>query len=296
MKHNIFIHLVIIVLSSVLFSSCEWIKTSDNPNQKSETNTNIDNDAINQVGLDTEHFQSKEVEVDNKTGSNLKEQKHNIKETNEARNNTWYFFIIVVISILSVIFALISILRITKLKDRLDRHRKDIDKLKNEISDLYITSQQQYSKLQNAVSSTEFKHLSTKVKTIENTVKNNTVNVNNSDLIRNTNVPKEEPKESSRKGYFGTAISGEGGNGYFKRLLDSREDARFEVTVVETSATFEPMAHLNAIKSSDAMDLAIEFEGVSKHDATSMSIRHKGKAQQMGDKWIIINKAVVTLS
>ncbi len=43
------------------------------------------------------------------------------------------------------------------------------------------------------------------------------------------------------------------------------------------------------------MDLAVEFEGVSKNEATDMSVHYKGLAQQIGDKWIIVKKAVITL-
>ena len=39
------------------------------------------------------------------------------------------------------------------------------------------------------------------------------------------------------------------------------------------------------------MDLAVEFEGVSKNEATDMSVHYKGLAQQIGDKWIIVKKS-----
>ena len=296
MKNNIFVHLFVCVLLSVFFCSCEEEKASDNalnaPNKEvaDTTNSNVNKDTIKQVEIKIENLHTQLFEVQ----SDFNKLKESVQE-DKARNK-WSVLIAWAISLISFIIAVVSLVKVSKLNSRLDRHRKEIEQLKGEISNLNFKPQQQVKSSQNSVSYSEFLNLANKVTNIEKSIKNNTASANNKDLIRSINVPKEDLKEISKNGYFGTAISGEGGSGYFRRLLDSNDDARFRAIVIGDSATYEPMVPLNAIKSSDAMDLAIEFEGVSKHDATSMSIKHKGKAQKMGDKWIIINKAVVTLN
>lgn len=103
------------------------------------------------------------------------------------------------------------------------------------------------------------------------------------------------PAPDIKTAYFGPAIGGAEGTGYFKKLLESKEDARFSARITDQRAEFIPVVPLNAIISSDAMDLAVEFEGVSKSEATDMVVLKKGMAQQMGEKWIIVQKAVITL-
>lgn len=292
MKNNTLVHLIIIVLLSVFFCSCEEKSASDNASNSSnqevvdKTNTNVNKDSIKQVEIKIENLKSQIEEVSKKSEDSLEELKNDLNETNVRY--TWCFLIAGAISVISSIIALISIIKISKLNDRLILHRNEIDQLKGEISNINFRPQQ-VNTSSKIVSCSDFSKLVKRVSTIENTI-------NNRDFNRSTNTYKEEPKEISINGYFGTTVCGEGGSGYFRRLLDSNDDARFRAIVIGDSATYEPMVPLNAIKSSDAMDLAIEFEGVSKHDATSMSIKHKGKAQKMGDKWIIINKAVVTLN
>lgn len=292
MKNNTLVHLIIIVLLSVFFCSCEEKSASDNASNSSnqevvdKTNINVNKDSIKQVEIKIENLKSQIEEVSKKSEDSLEKLKNDMNETNVRY--IWCFLIAGAISIISSIIALISIIKISKLNDRLIHHRNKIEQLKGEISNINFRPQQVNTSSKN-VSCSDFSKLVKRVATIENTI-------NNRDFNRSANTYKEEPKEISINGYFGTTVCGEGGSGYFRRLLDSNDDARFRAIVIGDSATYEPMVPLNAIKSSDAMDLAIEFEGVSKHDATSMSIKHKGKAQKMGDKWIIINKAVVTLN
>lgn len=300
MKNNILVHLIIIVLFSAIFCSCDENKTLDNTTNTSnqevvgETNTNVNKDSIKQVEIKIENIKSQIEEVSTKSELSLTELKNSIKE--DKSHNTWCVLIAWAISLFSFIIAIVSIVKVSKLNSRLNRHKNEIEQLKGEISNLNFRPQLQARPTSNTVSYSEFSTLAKRVTTIENKV-NNATTLNNRDFKTSTNSNEEDlVKDVSKPGFFGTAISGEGGNGYFRRILDSREEARFSVVVVGNTATYEPIVPLNAIKSSDAMDLAIEFEGVSKHDATSMSIKHKGKAQKMGDKWIIINKAVVTLN
>ena len=103
--------------------------------------------------------------------------------------------------------------------------------------------------------------------------------------------------QSVKIGYFGTVISGEGGTGYFKKMLEYKDgDARFLVKSSETTTEFEPIATLPMIKSSDYMELAIEFNGCSKSEAMNMTLDRPGIVEQLGDKWIVKQKALVTLT
>ena len=300
MKNNIFVHLFVIVLLSGFFCSCEEKSASDNASNTSnhevvdKTNSNVNKDSIKQVEIKIENLHTQLLEVSKKNESYFNELKESVQE--DKARNTWSVLIAWAISFISSIIAIVSLVKVSKLNSRLNRHRNDIEQLKRDISNINFRPQQQVRPSSKTVSVQEFSALANRVTKIENTLKNNTSNVSNRDFNRSTNIPKEEPKEISKNGYFGTAVCGEGGNGYFRKLLDSSEEARFRVNVMGDFATYEPLVPLNAIKSSDAMDLAIEFEGVSKHDATSMSIKLKGKAQKMGDKWIIINKAVIILN
>lgn len=293
MKNNIFIHLFLLL--SAFFCSCEENSASDNASDQevayNKISSNVNKDSIKQVEIKIENLKSQIEEVSTKSESSLTELKNSIEEVKS--NNTWRVIIAWAISLFSIIITVVSIVKVSKLNSRLNRHRNEIEQLKGEISNLNFRPQQQVRPTSNTVSYSEFSTLARRVTTIETKVNNATATLNNRDFKTPTNLNVED--FVSKPGFFGTAISGEGGKGYFRRLIDSRDEARFSVVVVDNTATYVPIVPLNAIKSSDAMDLAIEFEGVSKQDATSMSIKHKGKAQIMGDKWIIINKAVVTL-
>ena len=300
MKNNIFVHLTIIVLLSVFFCSCDEKNVSDNNDSNApyqdvinNNGTTINTDSIKQDEHKIENLYTQLLEASKKNDSDFNELKESLQE--DKARNTWCVLIAWAISFISSIIAVVSLVKVSKLNSRLNRHRNDIEQLKRDISNINFRPQQQVRPSSKTVSVQEFSALANRVTKIENTIMNNTSNVSNRDFNRSTNIPKEEPKEISKNGYFGTAVCGEGGNGYFRKLLDSSEEARFRVNVMGDFATYEPMVPLNAIKSSDAMDLAIEFEGATKNEATDMTVKYKGKAQKMGDKWIIINKVVVTL-
>lgn len=113
--------------------------------------------------------------------------------------------------------------------------------------------------------------------------------------IEPTKQPQTQNFSSSKMGYFKQVISGEGGNGYFKKLFDtSDEEVRFSAEIFGTEAKFQPM-HISSIKSFDQMDLAVECQGIVKSEAGTMSIIEPGRAKKDGERWIITAKAVVYL-
>lgn len=208
----------------------------------------------------------------------------------------------------SLVVAIFSIIKSVKCQVRLSRHREEIESLKDQISN-FKSSTTSYSGARRnnytgsasaTVSSNECSDLIRRISSLEGELQKilkslresqNTVNQQTSKQV----VEEVAQQNNIKSGYFGTAICGEGGSGYFKKLLDSREDARFSVQVIDARAEFTPIVQVGAITSIDAMDLAIEFDGVSKNEATDMSVKYNGVAQLISDKWIITHKAVITL-
>ena len=183
--------------------------------------------------------------------------------------------------------------------NRLSRHREEIESLRQLLNERRFepnvtgTKRTNYS-ASSSIPNNEISDLSRKIQHLENEL----LKIQKTTLVHGTPTPSTitPPIKPTRIGYFGTAISGENGTGYFKKVLESKDsDARFSAQIIDGSANFEPIASLSSIKSSDYMDLAVEFEGVSKNEATDMSVHYKGLAQQIGDKWIIVKKAVITL-
>ncbi len=114
--------------------------------------------------------------------------------------------------------------------------------------------------------------------------------------IANHSEPSMTAEPLQKKiGYFSTAINGENNKGYFKKLLNSSEDSRFDVYKIGQKVEFTPNVSVKQLTSIDAMDLAIDFEGVSKNEANNMSIKSNGEIEVKDDKWIIVKKIVVTL-
>ena len=228
-----------------------------------------------------------EVKMDNK------------KINDEKATNKWYILIGGGIGLLGLIVSIFAFGKTGKCNNRLSRHREEIESLRQLLNERRFepnvtgTKRTNYS-ASSSIPNNEISDLSRKIQHLENEL----LKIQKTTLVHGTPTPSTitPPIKPTRIGYFGTAISGENGTGYFKKVLESKDsDARFSAQIIDRSANFEPIASLSSIKSSDYMDLAVEFEGVSKNEATDMSVHYKGLAQQIGDKWIIVKKAVITL-
>lgn len=206
---------------------------------------------------------------------------------NDKSCNTWGFLIGYGLGVISFIMAVVAMIKVRKYKQRLDRHREDIDTLKSKCGEY-----------RHQDSNSDYSTLARKFQSLEE------------ELFRMKSMASADPVikppvsevpvtkiQSVKIGYFGTVISGEGGTGYFKKMLEYKDgDARFLVKSSETTTEFEPIATLPMIKSSDYMELAIEFNGCSKSEAMNMTLDRPGIVEQLGDKWIVKQKALVTLT
>ncbi len=305
MKLRNFIQSFLIVLLSISFLSCDEKKTVNNTNQQESgsvtpDNNNItqdNNDSIKKVEQKIDSLSTQLLELSSKSenvASVLKGVEAKIKKL-ETRNML-STLIACGISFVSIVVAIIAISKVYKSKKKLSLQINDLN---SRCSQLDSNLQQRFISTENFALKNELRSLSRRVTEIDNKVRSTTYDVNNRDANRNINHRVEAPVTAyTRTGYFGAAIRGDGGRGYFRRLLESRSDeARFEAEIQDSWATFKPIVSLNAVKSSEFMELALEFDGrISMNEATSMSVRQKGRAQKVGDEWVIIDKAKITLS
>lgn len=210
-------------------------------------------------------------------------------------NKIQVIFICGVLGLIGIVMAIAAFYVANKQKKRLNRHRSDIEGLKKQFSNFNNTTIKPNSTTSH-VPSSEYSELLRRMSSLEKEFRTlPTTNISQNVVPQQDSMSVVEPYKNTRHGYFGTAIVGEGGKGYFKKLLDNKEDARFSVHVADENAEFEPIVQIDAITSIDAMDLAIEFEGVSKSEATNMSVKQNGRARFVDEKWIITQKAVVIL-
>lgn len=92
-------------------------------------------------------------------------------------------------------------------------------------------------------------------------------------------------------GYFGVPVKS--GSGYFRNLIEKMgPNVRFTVELQGNNiALFEPMKIIQ-FKSDNNLDIAIDYVG-SKNGAQHADVLKPGKAILEGDKWIIVEKAIV---
>jgi hypothetical protein len=89
------------------------------------------------------------------------------------------------------------------------------------------------------------------------------------------------------------------GEVYFKEFITDSQNPNiaFSVEKIENVATFDllPNIDVREVLSSDYLQSVIEFDGVVKDEANSMSTKLKGQAKFNGEKWIVTRKMMVTL-
>lgn len=240
----------------------------------------------------------------------LKDLEESTEKLSETKSNLWEIFLAWVFSALSLAVAIFALVKTFQYKKQIDSQKQKIESLsKNEqknlsnsitphngrtptISQTYRSSND-IDKLKGDLSK-----VSERVNSLERKIANSmTTQQSQGPIITPTPVVEPTaPKKPEKIQYFGFVVRGEAGNGYFKKILETQDnEARFSATVSGQTAEFEPIGSLELIKSYDYMDLAIEFNGVSKLEATSMTLIKPGVAKLHDGKWIITKKAMITL-
>lgn len=121
-------------------------------------------------------------------------------------------------------------------------------------------------------------------------------------------TPSVAPKRSEEsvatttqqeKGWF-PAPAQDSNEKYFKKLLSSQSgDARFEASVVNDEAFFQPSPNisLDALLSSDVLERVIQYEGAPKEKASHMEVRGEGIAIREKDStWTVKKNVLIRLS
>ena len=299
MKHSKSIIYTLVLSMAFSLYSCDgglFGNQEDNIEQ-SETSGSVTG-SVNNLQEKVKTLESQLVDVSQK----INNVETDIKSfANDKSCNTWGFLIGYGLGVISFIMAVVAMIKVSKYKQRLDRHREDIDTLKSKCGEYRHqdnTSRSNYSSYR-IISNSDYSTLARKIQSLEEELFRMKSMASADPVIKL--VPASEVPvtkiQSVKIGYFGTVISGEGGTGYFKKMLEYKDgDARFLVKSSETTTEFEPIATLPMIKSSDYMELAIEFNGCSKSEAMNMTLDRPGIVEQLGDKWIVKQKALVTLT
>lgn len=275
----------------------EHSQLTDNKKQESVQEVR---DSINEISGRIEKLSTQLGEISKKVDDTASDV---MKLKEDKSNNKWSILIGWGLGLISLILAIAAIITASKYKARLNRHRDEIEKLKVRLSDLKSSSnthsgnrRANYTGL-SSVSSAELTELSRRILSVECELSKMSMLPPPAQVDSKLHNPVSEPisQVNTQNGYFGTATIGEGGQGYFKKLMDYKdEDARFSVKITNDEAEYEPCVSVQNLVSFDYDD-AVEFQGVSKRDAANMTVIRTGSAERRGDRWYIKQKVMISL-
>lgn len=314
-------------------TSCAGNNASSNDNPSPpETEQNTGNVSSNQsengprsnVGQSNTQSNENEAAIDTLKGLN-----HNIDELSEgvkantesintltekvgklkgASHSKWVSRLLGLVLLLIPLLVLVIIIlnKLNSIEKRLDRLRKDvipdIEGIKGKTSYLgqtNVTAKPNEPK-NDGISSSEYITLSSKISNIERQLRMVLGLLTESQNTPSKKTISNEPRPSSQSGYFGAPIQMSSTEAYFNSLSVIQEsDSRFKVEVINDHADFEPLdgqQSLDAIKSFDQLQFAVECRGCLLREANQMSVIMPGMAKKDGGRWIIIKKAVISLS
>ncbi len=277
MKNTLMV-MFLILFVGIGNSSCSKSDTDNEKNVENTTQEINDSTALLREEVDSLTAQIKEL------SKNIKE----IEDENESnKKNVFIRLGIDIVLLILVIVALIKFGSIKKSLKKLESDNSNQKKLLDQavLNINWLLGNNTGNNVK-SVSKYEIDNLSKKIKDIERKLSNNSSSQSN-----------RQPVRSSKKTvFFETAAKGEGGNGYFRKISSTRDsESSFYAEVIDGKAEFEPIVPLDTLRSIDAMELAVKFEGAPKKTANKIDSIVKGEAQQKGDNWIIVRKAVVTL-
>ena len=291
----------------LLFMGCH--KSEDKRSPQTDTiekrdTTQESKDASSQV---LSHEQSKD-------NLQAKEENHSEKYRNKRSNGnsnsknefSWPLLVVWIISVLSLLIAILSFIKALELQKRVlimrDRLEDSDIKLRRLLNQPNYKPQDQNGPTSSQLDETLKENITNiyyKLKELETSI----AKIEGRPPVPSPppfNKGKSTEKKGSRgepsEGYFSIPLKGEGGKGYFEKNSTSRVDAYFSVKFKNNKANFRPIVDINTIKSVDQLDLAIKFEGrVTRNEANSMSLKQEGVARLIDDEWKIETKAIVEL-
>lgn len=209
-----------------------------------------------------------------------------------------------IVAAISLIIAIIAIVKVNSVSNRAAKNRQKIEDLKHAIQELdirYGNSSRPKVSTNNNVTYNEYSALSSRVSKIERFLSSQTQPVQTPEHIETYHPTVVKPTSTEKFGYF-ELPSQMPTSAYFRRLLDTKDsDARFTVVIrqsnkAEFSVFDSGLSYLRTMTSSDTAKLAIEFVGCSGDEATQMKQILPGEAVLEDGRWIITRKAQVNLS
>lgn len=264
-----------------------------NPMDSSEKKQVLD--SINALGSQIETLTNEQENItsDLKTVS---------KEVSELKGSSHLFDLISwIVAAVALLVALITLIKLSSIQKRADRHHNDLMKLGQRIS-LLEQNPTRAKSTYSGISSNEYSSLISRISLIERQIDK----MNQSQIAVPQNVVQNRPisdvlkdSTSEQNGYFGLPTQMSLTEAYFKKLSDIREsDSRFTVSVKDTKAEFRPLEgtqYLNDLKSNDAIKMALEIHGCAPSEANQMKVLMPGEAKKTDGRWIIIKKASIYL-
>lgn len=206
-----------------------------------------------------------------------------------------WFYIALGIAVLYLIIAVICIIQLIKLNERVNRHRHDIEGLRYNIQTNSATSQSYQPQRQTSSVGNEYYSLAAKVKDLEQKFAQAESSKRTPKVVQQ---PARGNATTEQIGYFGVPSQMSQTEAYFRKLIESASDSdvRFSATVTDNRAKFEPKeGMISSLKSSDTMKLAVETTGCLLSDATSMKTIKPGEAELRDSRWVITKKALIHL-
>lgn len=221
-----------------------------------------------------------------KQQSAIDEQQKEIKTLKEKKSEVSLIWIILVsTALILILLSIYFYITLNDIKNRLDRHRSDIEKL--------------FYKMEEYKSKSYIQNSTTKSIKNERTENNDKYKPSEEKPVVSTKeVTKEETEpnkniEDTKEGYFGMLI----GNSYFSELITSKNDnALFKAWVSDTDGEFTILS-LDAIRSIDGIESAVYKEGVPIKDALYFKVIQKGKVKRNSKgNWNVVSPTKIKLS
>lgn len=246
-------------------------------NKIKEVNSHIDS-------LKSELFYlKKELKEQKKT---IDDQQKEIKALKEKKSEVSLIWIILVsTALILILLSIYFYITFNDIKNRLDRHRTDIEKI--------------FYKMEEYKSKSYIQNSTTKPIKNERTENNDKYKPSEEKPVVSTKeVTKEETEpdkniEETKEGYFGMLI----GNSYFSEIITSKNDnALFKAWVSDTDGEFTILS-LDAIRSIDGIENAVSKEGVPIKDALYFKVIQKGKVKRNSKgNWNVVSPTKIKLS